>query len=95
MAKHGVSHVECARLDWGRALIWEDHRKDNRELRCSALTVLVDRVFFVAFVDRADGRHVISLRKANQREFDRYVAYLIRPTAEEDAAITAAAMSDP
>lgn len=33
-------------------------------------------VHFVDFVDRADGRRVISLRKANQREFDRYVAYI-------------------
>lgn len=51
-------------------------RKDYGEPRQAALAVLVDRVYFVAFVDRADGRRVISLRKANQREFDRYVTYL-------------------
>ncbi len=37
-----------------------------------ALTILVDRVYFVAFVDRGDGRRVISLRKANAREVIRY-----------------------
>jgi uncharacterized DUF497 family protein len=34
--------------------------------------VLEDRVYFVAFVDRADGRRIISLRKANEREVRRY-----------------------
>lgn len=76
IAKHGVSLVEASRLEWDTALIWVDSRKNYREVRKSALAVLVNRVFFVAFVDRADGRRIISLRKANQREFDRYVAYL-------------------
>ena len=30
------------------------------------------RLFFVAFVERPDGRRVISLRKANSREVNRY-----------------------
>ena len=30
------------------------------------------RLYYVAFVDRADGRRIISLRKANQREVKRY-----------------------
>lgn len=76
IAKHGVSLIEASRLDWSAALEWTDTRKDYGELRQCALVTLADRVFFVAFVDRADGRRVISLRKANQREFDRYVAYL-------------------
>jgi uncharacterized DUF497 family protein len=63
-------------LDWDTALVWPDTRKEYGEPRQSALAVLVDRVFFVAFVDRADGRRVISLRKANQKEFDRYAAYI-------------------
>jgi uncharacterized DUF497 family protein len=76
IAKHSVSLAEASLLDWGTALVWPDARKDYGEPRQAALAVLVDRVYFVAFVDRADGRRVISLRKANQREFDRYVAYI-------------------
>jgi uncharacterized DUF497 family protein len=76
LAKHGVSLSQAEGLDWHTALVWSDARKEYGEPRQSALTVLVDRVFFVAFVDRADGRRVISLRKANQREFDRYAAYI-------------------
>lgn len=76
IAKHGVSLADAANLDWESALEWLDNRKTYGEPRMSALGVLADRVYFVAFVDRADGRRVISFRKANQREFDRYVAYL-------------------
>ena len=79
-AKHGVSLAEADKLDWASALLWFDTRKDYGEPRQGALAVLVDRVYFVAFVDRVHDRRVvrriISLRKANQREFDRYVAYL-------------------
>ena len=71
-AKHGVSLALALELEWETALIWEDDRKDYGERRMRALTILVDRVYFVAFVDRADGRRVISLRKANDREVIRY-----------------------
>lgn len=30
------------------------------------------RLYYVAFMDRADSRRIISLRKANQREVKRY-----------------------
>lgn len=53
IAKHGVSLAEASRLDWGTALGWPDVRKHYGELRQAALAVLVDRVYFVAFVDRA------------------------------------------
>ncbi len=75
VAKHGVSLTEASRLAWDSALVWPDLRKDYGEERCSALAEFAGRVFFVAFVDRADERRIITLRKANQREFDRYVAH--------------------
>ena len=56
------------------------------------------RLFFVAFVHRDDGRRVISLRKANPREenaMPKLKPGTIIPTAQEDAIITAAALSDP
>lgn len=74
IAKHGVSLALATVLDWDGALIWTDGRRDYGEVRQSALAVLADRVFFVAFVDRADERRVISLRKANVREVKSYAA---------------------
>ena len=73
IAKHGVSLALAADLEWGSALIWPDTRRDYGEARQCALLLLGDRLFFVAFVSRADGRRVISLRKANPREVLQYV----------------------
>ncbi len=67
-AKHGVSLALAAQLDWGSALVWADSRTSYGEARQSALGLMGERMYFVAFVDRADVRRVISLRKANNRE---------------------------
>lgn len=70
--KHGVSLALAARLAWDAALIWPDVRRPYGELRECALALLGERLYFAAFVDRADGRRVISLRKANNREIIRH-----------------------
>ena len=72
--KHGVSLALAAELEWDSALVWPDTRQHYGEARQSALALLGPRVYFVAFVDRADGRRVISLRKANPREVRDYAA---------------------
>lgn len=70
--KHGVTLALAAKLEWDSALVWPDTRQNYGEPRQSALALLGARVYFVAFVDRADGRRIISLRKANDREEIRY-----------------------
>ena len=70
--KHGCSLADAQRLEWDEALLWPDQRRDYRELRMVALAPMGERLFYVVFVDRAMTRRVISLRKANQREFDKY-----------------------
>lgn len=72
--KHGVSLALAAELEWDSALVWPDARQTYGEPRQSALILLGARVYFVAFVDRADGRRIISLRKANPREVRDYAA---------------------
>lgn len=73
VAKHGLSLTLAAQLEWDSAVVWLDERRAYGEARKCALALLGERLFFVAFVDRADGRRVISLRKANNREVRRYV----------------------
>ncbi|MDP1996658.1 MAG: BrnT family toxin [Gallionella sp.] len=41
-------------------------------MRKIALCAIGARLYCVVYVDREDARRVISLRKANQREFDDY-----------------------
>jgi len=72
IVKHGVSLASTARLDWKSALVWSDERTDHGETRKVALALLESRLYFVVFVDRADVRRVISLRKANYREVTQY-----------------------
>jgi uncharacterized protein len=70
--KHGVSLADAGKLDWENALIWLDMRNNYGEPRHSALGELGGRIYSVAFVDRPEGRRIISLRKANLREVKYY-----------------------
>lgn len=70
--KHGVSLSDASRLEWDSALTWPDLRCDYGEARWCGIGYIGLRLHAVVFVDRADGRRIISLRKANQREVNRY-----------------------
>lgn len=70
--KHGVSLAKAAELEWESALTWPDLRRDYSEPRQCGLGYIGMRLYAVAFVERADGRRIISLRKANRREVNRY-----------------------
>lgn len=71
-SKHGLSLSSAEKLDWEDALIWQDTRRDYGENRMIALGAIGERLYCVVYVDREDARRVISLRKANQKEFDKY-----------------------
>ena len=70
--KHGISLSEAALLDWDAALTWQDARHEYGEIRMVALGSIGERLYSVVYVDREAERRIISLRKANQREFDHY-----------------------
>jgi uncharacterized protein len=72
-AKHGVSLAEAAQLVWDEALIWEDARRNYNEIRQCALAPIGSRLYCIVYVDRSGVRRIISLRKANNREVQRYV----------------------
>ena len=72
LAKHGVTLALAAQLEWDSAVVWPDTRRVVDEPRQCGIGYIGLRLFFVAFVDRDDGRRVISLRKANPREIKRY-----------------------
>ncbi|MCM8596934.1 BrnT family toxin [Accumulibacter sp.] len=72
MAKHGVSLALAAEVEWESAVVWPDVRREYGETRMAAICYIGLRLYYVAFVDRAEVRRIISLRKANQREVKRY-----------------------
>ena len=71
-AKHGVSLSDARNFEWDTAIVWLDTRRDYKEPRKSALGYIGMRLFFMAFVEREDVLRIISLRKANSREVNRY-----------------------
>lgn len=70
--RHGLSLELARRFEWDSALMWQDERFDYDEDRMVALGYIGPRLHCVVFVDRPDGRRIISLRKANTREVKRY-----------------------
>ena len=70
--KHGISLARAVDLEWDTAVIWPDLRSNHGEMRQCGIGYIGLRLYFVAFVDRAATRRIISLRKANRREVNRY-----------------------
>ena len=72
VAKHGVSLALAAQCEWDTAVIWPDARMEYGESRLACRGYVGMRLYAIVFVDRSDERRVISLRKANRREVQRY-----------------------
>lgn len=66
-------------LEWEWALVEIDHRSEYGEVREIAYAPIKNRLYFVAFTRRDTVLRIISLRKANQREFDYYVSKIAPP----------------
>lgn len=64
----GLSFDLVRYFDWVSALIEQDTRKDYGEDRFLALGYIHGRVHALVFTPRNNKIHVISLRKANDRE---------------------------
>jgi uncharacterized DUF497 family protein len=75
-AHHGLSLALASKLVWDEALVWVDDRYGYDEQRMVALAPLGDRLYYVAFVERANVRRIISLRYAERREIKHYVENL-------------------
>ena len=72
-ALHGIPLSFANTLVWDEAIVWVDDRFRYDEVRMVGLVPAGDRLYYVAFVDRAGSRRIISLRFAVRREIDYYV----------------------
>lgn len=70
--KHGVSLSLADEIEWESSVVWNDVRRDYLESRQCGIGYIGQRLYFVVFVDRTEGRRIISLRKANPREVNLY-----------------------
>lgn len=67
-----LSFDDAAFFDFDTALIAKDERKAYGEDRYSALGLLNGRVHSLVFTETSNGIRVISFRKANKREVQKY-----------------------
>ncbi|WP_207003915.1 BrnT family toxin [Trinickia mobilis] len=70
--KHGISLALAEAIDWSSVWCAPDDRKDYGELREIGYAVIGNRLYCVVFTQRGETFRVISLRKANNREIERY-----------------------
>ena len=74
--RHKVAFESVYKFCWDDAIIGEDTRKDYKETRYRALAPIEDRLHLLAYTMREEMVRVISLRRANKREFNYYVTQI-------------------
>jgi len=75
-AKHSVSFPFAARaFDDEHRVTVINNRHDYRETRYITLAKIDNRLYVVAFTIRLSSIHLVSARKANQKEVKRYDNY--------------------
>ena len=72
--ERGMPFGLAADFDWSSALIVEDTRQAYPERCYQALGFIGEHLCMLVFTPRDGAVHVISLRRANQRERTRYAA---------------------
>jgi uncharacterized DUF497 family protein len=76
LAHRGLDFEDTPQVFAGPALTIEDDRQDYGETRYQTLGLLNGRLVMVVWTPRGAARHIISMRKANDRERKKYEAQL-------------------
>jgi uncharacterized protein len=74
--ERGLAFEDAAQVFEGRTLDRVDDRSDYGEERMITVGHLAGRMVIVVWTQRGDARHVISMRKANEREQARFAQRL-------------------
>jgi uncharacterized DUF497 family protein len=75
-AERGLDFADARTLFAGVTLEFEDTRADYGETRVICYGLLEGRMIVVGYTPRGAGRHIFSMRKANEREQKRIAPYL-------------------
>ncbi len=71
--RRAIDFASVEQFDFATAFTYVDDRFDYGEVREVALGFIGKRLHALVFTRRGDAVHVISLRKANDRETKRYI----------------------
>lgn len=76
LAEWGLDFAAAAEIFAGRTYDREDDRFDYGEVCMITVGHMAGRMVVVVWTQRGDARHIISMRKANEREQARYTQFL-------------------
>ena len=68
LSERGLNFADAALVFAGRTITAQDTRRDYGETRFQTVGFLADRMVMDVWTPRADARHIISMRKCNDRE---------------------------
>ena len=85
VALRGLTFELARVFDWAGAALIEDVRRHYGERRYRATGNIGTRLHVVVFTIRAGKTHVISLRKANEREIHRHETFASQTHTRSDA----------
>ena len=76
LEKHGLDFSEAEPIFDGTTFTLRDDRKDYGEARYQSYGMLAGRLVTLAWTWRGEARHIISMRKCNERERTRFTSRL-------------------
>ncbi|MCC6736925.1 MAG: BrnT family toxin [Bauldia sp.] len=78
LVDRGLDFEDAMEVFDGTTVDQEDDRRDYGEKRMITAGFLRDRLVILVWTQRGDDRHIISMRKANDREKARYLPRIVR-----------------
>jgi uncharacterized DUF497 family protein len=79
LERRGLDFEDAVHVFAGPVFDLEDDRQDYGETRWLTFGLLDERMVALVWTPRGEARHIISMRKANERERKRYEGRLDRP----------------
>ncbi len=72
LAKRGLDFADAAKVFVSHQFTLQDNRQDYTEPRFITVGTLNERMVIIVWTPRGNSRRIISMRKANEREQQRY-----------------------
>jgi uncharacterized DUF497 family protein len=78
LEKRGLNFADAAFIFAGETYNFPDCRKDYGEQRIITIGFLLNRMVVLVWTPRSNNRRIISMRKANEREYEEYIVKFSR-----------------
>jgi len=72
LKERGLDFIDASLVFKGAIYEFEDTRENYQEKRIIAVGHLAGRMVIIGYVKRGNAKHIFSMRKANEREVEKY-----------------------